>query len=73
MALADAYTRMQDLAARGGKPAKIVATCAHCHFSRAPQGSDVLCQRYPPSLIPEGAAWPVVGSDNWCGEWRPKL
>jgi hypothetical protein len=29
-----------------------------------------LCRRNPPTVLPDGAEFPVVGADFWCGEHR---
>jgi hypothetical protein len=58
----------------------LVAACFNCKFSVAYEtlhGSDgasltemYLCRRYPPTALSDGAEYPVVGSDFWCGEHR---
>lgn len=47
-------------------------TCATCRYWQltAPRRGGLpaagLCRRYPPA--PTTPAWPVIGSDAWCGE-----
>ena len=60
--------------------------CGNCKFANLLPGSpDLICQRMPPLPILYGMVqsviggppqprvvghWPLVGADNWCGEWQ---
>ena len=40
-------------------------TCSSCKYEVSN-----FCQRFPPTLVaPNVQMWPVVDSDDWCGEW----
>ncbi len=48
--------------------------CAHAHISGVPE-DPIQCRRYPPKVKIGAwyrleAVWPVVGEDDWCGEWK---
>lgn len=41
-----------------------MSTCSNCKHNAEPE-----CRRYPPTVH----GFPVVRSDNWCGEYAPKV
>lgn len=49
--------------------------CGNCRFCVLDKDGDGQCRRYPPAvLVDEGTwatVWPVVESDDFCGEWKP--
>ena len=52
--------------------------CVRCTLYRAEKDEEFgLCHRYPPiAMIDEGEtvfAFPVLGEDDFCGEFRPLL
>ena len=59
-------------------------TCFNCDFMHWPGGTEihldskVECRRYAPRKIHgtgtgyDAELWPMVGMNDWCGEFRPK-
>jgi len=62
--------------------------CTTCLFGRTvTEHTAIVCVRYPPSVFPvqkqnpisgrsqfgSMVAFPTVGSDTWCGEYRSKI
>ena len=49
------------------------STCAYYHPEASPRGE---CRRYAPRpfpsfpLLPSDQGWPVVGDNDWCGEYK---
>ena len=46
-------------------------TCRHFHWvphMMDSDGSQGYCRRNPP-VISEGAEWPMIYAEDWCGEW----
>jgi hypothetical protein len=47
--------------------------CSDCEFSEMHEQNDALfyCRRRAPAILKgERGVWPVVGFDEWCGEYR---
>lgn len=53
-------------------------TCASCRWFIPPYvgATEARCRRYPPRVVPDDNGpdtfWPLVGSEDSCGEWTPK-
>lgn len=45
------------------------ARCGDCVFSRPRGHGEVECRRYPPSVTEGAAEFPLIGVDDWCGEF----
>jgi hypothetical protein len=46
-------------------------TCQQCRFYFQAKSE---CRRYAPQPAQaEGGTWPTVASDDWCGEFEPKV
>lgn len=64
------------------KPVKAIplrerASCGACEFGEMTPNNDALlyCRRRAPVLMntAEGAVFPVVNEDDWCGDFREEL
>lgn len=46
--------------------------CSTCRFYLVPKDCKKgICRRYPPTVNLDGPdVFPVIGHDDWCGEWR---
>lgn len=54
------------------------ASCGNCRYGITDSPSVIMCKRYPPTITKaEGpnvtTYFPLVLSNNWCGEHKPKL
>ena len=47
-------------------------TCKYCEWA----GMNAICRRFPPQVYVQQRdkrdAFPMVGIDDWCGEWKAK-
>lgn len=45
-------------------------SCSNCHYARfSANGVYIECHKNPPVYI-RSWGWPVVGLQDWCGEWE---
>ena len=47
-------------------------TCESCRWWNQIDGPDGECRRYPPQVVNDGDAFPVMEQGDWCGEWEPR-
>ena len=43
--------------------------CGNCRYSRVDDVGKGHCHRHAPQSGHCGSEWPIVYSDDWCGEW----
>jgi len=58
-------------------PLRERASCDTCEFAEMHENDDhqFYCRRHAPKLVNGGmgAIFPVVGEDDWCGDYREEL
>lgn len=47
--------------------------CQTCRWWNRLDDENGECRRYPPQVVQDGDAFPVMESEDWCGEWTDSL
>ena len=50
---------------------KFSRSCSTCVYADSSKSNARICRRYPPISSEGLRGWPIVYSDDWCGEYLP--